>query len=156
MQIARYKEVSVMTNEFLPAGTIPANLLPFTEDLDIDEDELRRHLSWIAAVPGVTAIVQNGHAAEVSSLTREEKKRVLSVTLSEVGDRLPIIAGVDSDGSLEAAQLAKDAKGEGARAVLILPPVILSRGGELPEAPEHSPSCQWCANIYKLNRNREA
>ena len=74
-----------MTNSYLPVGTIPANLLPFTEDLDIDEKELRRHLSWLASVPGITAIVQNGHAAEVSSLTRGEKKHVLSITLSEVG-----------------------------------------------------------------------
>ncbi|MFH1031515.1 MAG: dihydrodipicolinate synthase family protein [Chloroflexota bacterium] len=120
-----------MTKEYLPTGTIPANLLPFTEDLDIDEAGLRRHLSWLAAVPKVTAIVQNGHAAEVSSLDRDEKKRVMAITMSEVGDRLPIIAGVDADGSLEAAQQAKDAKEEGARAILVLPPVIFGRGAEL-------------------------
>ena len=27
---------------------------------------------------------------------------------------------------------------------------------ELPEAPEHSARCQWCAYIRKLSRNREA
>jgi len=115
--------VFIITKGFQPTGTIPANLLPFTEALEIDEGELRRHLSWLAAVPGVTAVTQNGHAAEISSLTRDERKQTLAITLDEVGDRFPIIAGVDSDGSLEAAQLAKDAKEEGASAALVLPPV---------------------------------
>jgi len=96
--------------------------------MEIDEGELRRHLSWLAAVPGVTAITQNGHAAEVSSLTREERRRTLAIALDEVGGQLPIIAGVDCDGSLEAARFAKDAKDEGASAVLVLPPVGFSLG----------------------------
>ena len=112
-----------MTKQYMPIGTIPANIMPFTDDLEIDEEALRKHLSWLAAVPGVTAITQNGHAAEISSLTREEKKRILAISLDEVGDRLPIIAGVDGNSSLEAARLAKDAKDEGASAILVLPPL---------------------------------
>lgn len=113
---------------YIPSGTIPANLMPFTEDYAIDEPELRRHLRWLADVPGVTAITQNGHAAEVTSLDREEQRRALAIALDEVGDRLPVIAGIFADGSLQAAELARDAAAEGASALLIAPPTLFAWG----------------------------
>ena len=44
------------------SGVIPANLLPFTPEYAIAEAEYRRHLSWLADVPGTTAITVNGLA----------------------------------------------------------------------------------------------
>ena len=41
---------------YLPHGVIPAVLLPFHEDLSIDEASYRSHLRDIRAVQGVTAI----------------------------------------------------------------------------------------------------
>ena len=63
-----------MTSALRFSGAIPANLLPFNEDLSFDEVNYRRHLSWLASVDGVSAIVCNGHAGEVSSLDREERR----------------------------------------------------------------------------------
>ena len=40
---------------FVPEGVIPACLLPFHDDLSIDEASFRRHLSDVAAVPGLSA-----------------------------------------------------------------------------------------------------
>jgi len=57
------------------SGVMPANLLPFKADLSIDEAAYRRHLRWLADTRGVTGIVANGHAAEVASLSRDERKR---------------------------------------------------------------------------------
>jgi len=65
-------------------GCMPANLLPFTADLQIDEAAYRTHLRWLADTQGVTGIVANGHAAEVSSLSREERRRALAIALDEV------------------------------------------------------------------------
>ena len=48
------------------SGTMPANILPFTADLAIDEAAYRAHLRWLADTRGVTGIVANGHASEVS------------------------------------------------------------------------------------------
>src|SRR6266545_5800684 len=96
------------------SGVIPANLLPFNVDYSIAEPDYRRHLKWLADAPGVTAITVNGHAAEVSSLSREEQRRALAIALDAVGSRLPLIAGVYHDGTFEAVALARDAKAEGA------------------------------------------
>jgi len=113
------------------SGCIPANLLPFTADLQIDVAAYQQHLRWLADTTGVTAIVANGHAAEVSSLSREERQRALALALEEVGDRLPIIAGVYADGTQEAITCARDAKAAGAQGLLVFPPTIFMWGAQV-------------------------
>jgi 4-hydroxy-tetrahydrodipicolinate synthase len=113
------------------SGVIPANILPLNTDYSIDETDYRRHLRWLAGVPGVTGITVNGHAAEVSSLSREERRRALAIALEEVGSRLPLIAGIYTDSTLEAIDLARDAQAEGAHGLLIFPPSLFMWGAEL-------------------------
>src|SRR3989442_14955568 len=111
-------------------GVMPANVLPFPSDLAIDESAYRRHLRWLADTRGVTGIVANGHASEVSSLTRDERKRSLAIALDEVGGACPIVAGVYSDGMQEAVDLARDARAAGAAGVLGFPPTLFRRGAQ--------------------------
>jgi 4-hydroxy-tetrahydrodipicolinate synthase len=111
-------------------GVIPANLLPFTADLRVDEPAYRKHLAWLADTPGVTAITVNGHAAEVSSLSRQERVHVLELAADEVGDRVPLISGVYTDGTQEAVELARDARAAGAAAVLVFPPTLFMWGAQ--------------------------
>ena len=113
------------------SGVMPANILPFKADLSIDEPAYRKHLRWLADARGVTGIVANGHAAEVSSLSREERKRALGIAVDEVGSACPIVAGVYSDGTAEAVELAGDAKALGAAAVLVFPPTLFMWGAQL-------------------------
>lgn len=113
------------------SGVMPANILPFTADLRIDEAAYRRHLRWLANTRGVTGIVANGHAAEVSSLSREERKRALAIALDEVGATCPVVAGVYTDGTAEAVELARDAKAAGAAGVLVFPPTLFMWGAQL-------------------------
>jgi len=120
-----------MNDGYRFSGCIPANLLPFTADLAIDVAAYKKHLRWLADTKGVTAIVANGHAAEVSSLSREERKRTLALALEEVGAKVPIIAGVYSDGTHEAIELARDAKAAGASGLLIFPPTIFMWGAQV-------------------------
>ena len=112
-------------------GCIPANLLPFTADLEIDEPAYRKHLRWLADTKGVTGIVVNGHASEVSSLTREERKRSLAIAADEVAGVVPLIAGIYSDGTLEAVELARDARAAGAAGLLIFPPTLFMWGAQV-------------------------
>src|SRR6185295_13070827 len=102
------------TSMYVPAGVIPAVLLPFFEDLSIDEASYRSHLRDVTAVAGISAITVNAHASEVASCTAEEQKRVLAITQDEIGEQLPIVNGVYADGSLEAARLARMAHDGGA------------------------------------------
>ena len=113
------------------SGIMPANILPFRADLSIDEPAYRRHIRWLCDTSGVTGIVANGHAAEVSSLSREERKRALAIALDEVAGACPLIAGVYSDGTGEAVELAKDAKSAGAAGVLVFPPTLFMWGAQV-------------------------
>ena len=107
---------------FEPKGVIPACILPFHDDLSIDEEAYRQHLRHTAAVPGITAITVNAHATEVASCSFDEQRRILDVTMDEIGDRLPVVSGVYADGSAEAARIARMADKGGASALLVFPP----------------------------------
>ena len=111
-------------------GCMPANLLPFTADLQIDEAAYREHLRWLANTQGVTGIVANGHAGEVSSLSRDERRRALAIALDEVAGKVPVIAGVYSDGTQEAVELARDARAAGVAGLLVFPPTLFMWGAQ--------------------------
>jgi 4-hydroxy-tetrahydrodipicolinate synthase len=122
---------------FLPHGVIPAVLLPFNDDLSIDEASYRAHLRDVAAVQGISAITTNAHSTEVASCTFDEQQRVLAITQDEIGARLPIINGIYTDGSMQAQRLAKMAHQGGASALLVFPSAIYSFGQRPEMAIEH-------------------
>jgi 4-hydroxy-tetrahydrodipicolinate synthase len=117
--------------DWRPEGVIPACLLPFHEDLSIDEASYRRHLRDVAAVRGITAVTVNAHASEVAACTEAEQRRVMDLTMEEVGDRLPVVHGIYADGSQSAARLARQAEAGGASALLVFPSNTLGMGGQL-------------------------
>jgi 4-hydroxy-tetrahydrodipicolinate synthase len=117
--------------DWVPHGVIPAVLLPFRADFAIDEAAYRRHLRDVAAVRGISALTVNGHSSEVHACAFDEQREVLRLTIEEVGDRLPIIAGIYADGSLEAARIARMAQSAGAAALLVFPPQSMSMGGQM-------------------------
>lgn len=117
-------------------GVVPALLTPFRADYSIDEDQLRKHIREVSQVPGVTGIILNGHAGEVSALTEPEYLRVIEVAREETGDTFPILSGVIEDGTFAAAEKARKAKQAGADGVLLFPPNTFGGGGcTSPERP---------------------
>jgi 4-hydroxy-tetrahydrodipicolinate synthase len=122
---------------YVPHGVIPAVLLPFTDDLAIDEKNFRKHLSDVAATDGLSAITINAHSTEVASCSFDEQRRVLDIARDQIGDRLPIVNGVWADGSIEAARLARMAEEGGASALLVFPPAPFTLGQSPAMAIEH-------------------
>ena len=119
-----------MANGLRFRGCMPANLLPFTADLALDETAYRQHLRWLADAPGGPGSVATAHAAEVASLTRDERKRTLAIALDEVAGKVPVVTGVYSDGTLEAVELARDARAAGAAGLLVFPPTLFMWGAQ--------------------------
>ena len=113
---------------YLPAGVIPAVLLPFDTDLSIDEAAFRRHLRDVGSTPGISAITINAHSTEVGSCSFEEQQRVLDIAQDEIGHRMPLVHGVWADGSIEAARIARMAAAGGASALLVFPPAPFTLG----------------------------
>jgi len=115
-------------HRYTPQGVIPAVLLPFGTDLEIDEASFRKHLRDVGGTPGISGITINAHSTEVASCSFEEQRRVLSITQDEIGDRLPLVHGIWADGSLEAARIARMATEGGASALLVFPPAPFTLG----------------------------
>jgi 4-hydroxy-tetrahydrodipicolinate synthase len=122
---------------FVPHGVIPAVLLPFHDDLSIDEAAFRSHLRDVTAAEGISAITINAHSTEVASCTFDEQRRVLEISQDEVGARVPIVHGVYAEGSLEAARIAKMAADGGASALLVFPPGPFTLGQRPEMVVEH-------------------
>ena len=117
--------------KFKLEGVIPATLLAFDKDFQINEKASRKHIKECALTDGISAITVNGHSSEIHACNFEEQKRILSFSLEEVGDFTPVINGVYADGSIEAAKIAKMSDTTGASALLCFPPQSMAMGGHL-------------------------
>ena len=126
-------------NKIQLEGVIPATLIAFNEDFQIDEKVSREHIRECALTPRISAVTVNGHSSEIHACSFDEQKKILNFSLDEIGDIVPIINGVYADGSIEAAKIAKMSDTNGASALLCFPPQSMSMGGHLrPEmAVEH-------------------
>jgi 4-hydroxy-tetrahydrodipicolinate synthase len=113
---------------YLPNGVIPAILLPFNDDLSIDERTFRGHIRDVGATDGISALTINAHSTEVVSCTFDEQRRVLDIAQDEIGDKLPLVHGIWADGSLEAARIARMAAAGGASTLLVFPPAPFTMG----------------------------
>jgi 4-hydroxy-tetrahydrodipicolinate synthase len=122
---------------FIPRGVIPAVLLPFHDDLSIDEKSFRSHLRDVAATKGISAVTINAHSTEVASCSFDEQRRVQAIAQDEIGERLPIVHGVWADGSQEAARIARAATEGGASALLVFPPGPFTLGQNAEMALAH-------------------
>jgi 4-hydroxy-tetrahydrodipicolinate synthase len=115
-------------------GLIPATVLPMTEDARIDEAGLRRYMQHVAAV-GPKAIAINADTGEGPHLWPEERRRVLEIVVDEVGDRVPVIAGLGAGFTEQAVKLAREYKEVGASGFLVFP-ISAYQGQPLdPEVP---------------------
>lgn len=109
-------------------GVIPAALIPFTADGAIDETNYAKHLHHLAATPGVEAIVVNGHAGEVTSLSEQERVASLEIALQEIGPHVDVICGIAEGATREAVHAAKVSANLGADGLLLFPPPVFSFG----------------------------
>ena len=122
---------------YLPQGVIPAVLLPFSDNLGIDEPVFRMHLREVAETSGISAITINAHSTEVASCSFEEQRKVLAIARDEIGDRLPLVNGIWADGSIDAARIAGMATAGGASALLVFPPAPFTLGQSPAMVLEH-------------------
>ena len=73
-------------------GIYTPNLVPFSDDGSINEDELRRLINWLIE-KGVNGLYPNGSTGEFIRLSFEERKRVIQIVAEETRGRVPILAG---------------------------------------------------------------
>ncbi|WP_372618285.1 dihydrodipicolinate synthase family protein [Falsiroseomonas sp.] len=104
-------------------GIYPSTVLPMRSgNFAPDWEAYARHTAHCVLRPGIAGVLMNGHAGENFVLSRAEKRRAVEVTVATVGASRIVVAGVNAEGSLEAAEEAREAREAGADAIMIFLP----------------------------------
>jgi 4-hydroxy-tetrahydrodipicolinate synthase len=93
-------------------GIHASTIVPMRADFSVDEAALAEHMRAVAAVPGISGLLVNGHAGENYVLTGAEQRLVVAIAR----------AGVNRESSLTAAADAAAFEAAGADALLVFPP----------------------------------
>jgi 4-hydroxy-tetrahydrodipicolinate synthase len=101
-------------------GSIPALVTPFAAGR-VDEAAFRALVEWQIA-EGSNALVPCGTTGEAATLSNEEHRRVIEITVEVARGRVPVIAGCGSNNTAHAVELTRAAKEAGADAALHVPP----------------------------------
>jgi 4-hydroxy-tetrahydrodipicolinate synthase len=101
-------------------GIIPAMVTPFKNG-EIDEEALRRHIDFLIE-GGVDALLPCGTTGESPTLSHDEHKRVVEITIHQAGKRIPVLAGAGSNSTREAVEMSVHARKAGADGLLLVSP----------------------------------
>jgi 4-hydroxy-tetrahydrodipicolinate synthase len=101
-------------------GSIPALVTPFAAGR-VNEAAFRELVEW-QIDEGSNALVPCGTTGEAATLSSDEHRRVIEITVEVARGRLPVIAGCGSNNTAHAIELTKAAKAAGADAALHVPP----------------------------------
>jgi 1-pyrroline-4-hydroxy-2-carboxylate deaminase len=118
-----------MNQRFDLGGVIVATTLAFTPDesapagLAVDYEKFAAHCEFLID-NGCRGVGPNGSLGEYSSLTDDERRKVIQTAVKAVDGRGLVVAGVHGVGSHQAKHWAELAAEDGADGVLLLPPTI--------------------------------
>lgn len=101
-------------------GSYTAIVTPFKDGI-IDEYAFKKLIDRQIEA-GITGIVPCGTTGESPTLSHDEHKKVVEMTVNYVAKRVKVIAGAGSNSTREAIELTKHAKNVGADAALIITP----------------------------------
>jgi 4-hydroxy-tetrahydrodipicolinate synthase len=104
---------------FTGCGT--ALVTPFQADFSLDEGALRR-LVRRQVDAGVHFLVPCGTTGESPTLTHEERRRVVEITLEEAHGKVPIIAGAGGYDTAEVTRAAREYQSMGVDGILSVAP----------------------------------
>ena len=102
------------------SGSIPALVTPFAGGR-VAEDTLREFVDWQVR-QGSTALVPCGTTGESATLSAEEHRRVVELTVEAAGGRVPVIAGCGSYSTAATIEKMRAAGEVGADAALVVVP----------------------------------
>jgi 4-hydroxy-tetrahydrodipicolinate synthase len=102
-------------------GSIVALVTPFDAGGRLDEKALAELVAWHVE-QGTDGIVPCGTTGESATLSHDEHRRVVEITVEAANGRVPVIAGSGSNATAEAIELTRDAKRAGADAALLITP----------------------------------
>lgn len=110
-----------MARDMLFQGVAPALVTPFTADDEIDEEAFR-NLVERQIEGGVSGLVVLGTTGENPTVTDEERRRLVDLTLETADGRVPVIVGTGTNNTEQSVAYSKEAVDAGADGVLVVGP----------------------------------
>lgn len=107
-----------MTHIFTGIGA--AVTTPF-KDGAVDYENFRKHLFFLKE-NRIQSFVVNGTTGEASTLTAEEKRKLLEISLDVANKEIPVIAGTGSNNTQKSIEESKAAESLGVDALLVITP----------------------------------
>jgi 4-hydroxy-tetrahydrodipicolinate synthase len=105
----------------VPKGVMHVPMTPFKDDLSVDYDTFEKMVDWhVRQKPSSLCVIL--HIAESVSLTKEEHKKLIEVSVKVTAGRVPVIANVSMAGTEQAVDLARHSEKVGADAVICISP----------------------------------
>jgi len=101
-------------------GVYPAMTTPFTEDDEVDHDQLADNAQYMERA-GVDGVVPVGSTGESATMSHDEHVAVIE-TVRDAVDDIPVIAGTGSNNTAEALSLSERAADAGADGLLLISP----------------------------------
>lgn len=108
-----------MNNPF--GQVLVALITPMDHDGEVAWGDVERHVDSLVS-QGVDGVVISGTTGETSTLTDDEKLKLIKVAKDVAGDRARIIQGGPSNETAHAIQLAKQSEDAGADAIMAVTP----------------------------------
>ncbi len=103
-------------------GCGTALVTPFESNGDVDEQALRNLIDW-QIEEGIHFLVPCGSTGEAATLSLEEHRRVVDITVEQVAGRVPVVAGAGSNDTRKAISLSRQMKAAGATHLLHTSPM---------------------------------
>ena len=103
-------------------GCGTALVTPFTQSGEIDERSLRSFVDWQIA-SGVHFVVPCGSTGEAATMTLEEHRRVVEITVEQTAGRVRVVAGAASNDTKKAIALSREMEAAGATHLLHASPM---------------------------------
>ena len=110
-------------------GPVVAMTTPFNQDLSLDLKGLRDLVEFYCQ-SGIGPLIIAGSTGEFYSLTMEERKAAVEVTVDQAAGRLPVIAGCAHSGTQLTLELVQHAQEAGVDGAMITPPYYTFSGFE--------------------------
>ena len=104
------------------AGCGTAIVTPFRRTGEVDEKALRAFVEWQIS-SGVHFIVPCGSTGEAATMSLEEHRRVVQITIEVTAGRVPVVAGAASNDTKKAVALSKEMASLGATHLLHASPM---------------------------------
>ena len=101
-------------------GSIVALITPFKDD-GLDEENYIKLIDYHLK-NGTNGIVPGGTTGESPTLSHNEHKKIIEISVRECNSKIPVVAGTGSNSTEEAIELSKFAEKAGLDALLIVTP----------------------------------